>query len=204
MTARAILAMTAVTFLMAACTTDVAQQQRVVVSAESPRVVDRLPDFAGPEELEAALHSFGECVEQSFPIAMRFRVEPFVGLTTDVGSQREDDGDRVDSVVADCMGAQDLDRRLSVYQAEHMVTAGQDRQIVGEFASCVSSISTEISELVAQVDLVSQEDVSRFVSELARGNDDPTGDELIAVSGCFDEMAGPEIVFSDGYPWFTP
>jgi hypothetical protein len=204
MTARAILAMTAVTVFMTACGTNVSQQQRVVVSAASPRVVERLPDFAGPEELEAALHSFGECVEQSFPIAMRFRLDPFVGLSTEVGSQQQDDGDRVDTVVADCMGAQDLDRRLSVYQAERMVTAGQENQLAREFASCASSLSTEVSELVARVDLVTQEDVSQFVSVLNPRDADLTNDDLIAVSRCLDEMTGPEIVFSDGYPWFAP
>lgn len=204
MNARVILAMTAVTLLMAACTTNVAQQQRVVVSAAPPRVVERLPDFAEPEELEAALHSFGECVEESFPIAMRFRLEPFVGLTTDVASQRQDESDRVDSVVADCMAAHDLDRRLSVYQAEHLPKPGHERSLAGEFAVCAAGISTKISNLVARVDLVSQADVSQFVSELAPWNADLTGGELIAVNECFDGMAGPEIVFSDGHSWFTP
>jgi hypothetical protein len=56
---------------------------------------ERLPDFNDPAELERAVVSFGECVEQSFPIVIRFRAEAFNGMSTEVSSQTEEAGERV-------------------------------------------------------------------------------------------------------------
>jgi hypothetical protein len=135
---------------------------------------------------------------------MRFRADPFNGLSTEVGSQRKEDGGQVDRVVAGCMGDLDLDRRLSVYQGEHPISPADQRELVDDFISCASKISTEISELVSEANLDSQTSVMGFVSELHPHNAGLTGNELIAVSDCHSEMTGPERVFSNGHFWFTP
>lgn len=185
--------------LVAGCIGDSAT---VVTTAATDRVSTRLPNFGDPGELEDALVAFGECVEESFPIVMRFRADAFIGLTTEVGSQHREDGDRVDSEVADCMGQFDLDRRLSAYQSEHPISAADQRRLVEDFISCASTISPEMSELVNEANLSSHSSVMGFISELL--NAGLTGDELIAVSDCEAEMTGPERVFSEGHPWFTP
>lgn len=187
--------------LVAGCTGD---SETTVTTAATDRASTRLPNFGDPGELEDALVAFGECVEESFPIVMRFRADAFIGLTTEVGSQHREDGDRVDSEVADCMGQFDLDRRLSAYQSEHPISAADQRQLVEDFISCASTISPEMSDLVSEADLSSHNSVMSFISELRPQNAGLTGDELIAVSGCESEMTGPERVFSEGYPWFTP
>ena len=185
--------------LAAGCTGD---SEITVTTEATDRVSTRLPNFGDPGELEEALVAFGECVEESFPIVMRFRADAFIGLATEVGSQRREDGDRVDSEVADCMGQFDLDRRLSAYQSEHPISPADQRQLVEDFISCASTISPEMSDLVSGANLSSHNSVMSFISELL--NAGLTGDELIAVSDCEAEMTGPERVFSEGHPWFTP
>jgi hypothetical protein len=187
--------------LVAGCTGD---SETTVTTAATDRASTRLPNLGDPAELEEALVAFGECVEESFPIVMRFRADAFLGLTTEVGSQHREDGDRVDSVVADCMGQFDLDRRLSEYQSEHPISAAEQRQLVEGFISCASTISPEMSELVSGANLSSHNSVMSFIGELVPQNAGLTGDELIAVSDCESEMTGPERVFSEGHPWFTP
>ena len=87
--------------LVAGCTGD---SETTVTTAATDRASTRLPNLGDPAELEEALVAFGECVEESFPIVMRFRADTFIGLTTEVGSQHREDGDRVDSEVADWHG----------------------------------------------------------------------------------------------------
>jgi hypothetical protein len=31
-----------------------------------------------------------------------------------------------------------------------------------------------------------------------------SGEDLVAITDCMEEMTGPEHVFMDGHPWFTP
>lgn len=123
--------------------------------AESPRITgatdvvpEPLPDFSDPAELEEAVASFGECVEQSFPIVIRFRADPFDGMSTEVASQREEDGERVDRVTAECNAQLDLDRRLNEYQAEHPMSAAERRQLVDEFVSCARDVTRDLEPRV--------------------------------------------------------
>lgn len=182
----------------------IGDSETVVTTAATDPASTRLPNFGDPGELEDALVAFGECVEESFPIVMRFRADAFIGLTTEVGSQHREDGDRVDSAVADCMGQFDLDRRLSAYQSEHPISAADQRRLVQDFISCASATSPEMSDLVSGANLSSHNSVMSFISELRPQNAGLTGDELVAVSDCEAEMTGPERVFSEGHPWFTP
>jgi hypothetical protein len=186
--------------LLAGCTRDT---EPTVITAAIDRASTRLPNFGNPGELEETLVAFGRCVEKSFPIVMRFRADAFSGLTTEVGSQREEDGERVDSVVADCMGQFDLERRLSAYQSEHPISAAKRDELVEDFISCAAAVSPEMSDLVAGTELSSHSDVMKLLSEL-RPQRALTGDVLIDVSDCESEMTGPERVFSEGHPWFTP
>jgi hypothetical protein len=186
--------------LLVGCTRDA---EPTVITASSDRAATRLPNFGDPGELEETLVAFGECVEKSFPIVMRFRADAFIGLTTDVGSQREEDGERVDSVVTDCMGQFDLERRLSAYQSEHPSSAADRRELVEDFITCASAVSPEMSDLFAGTELSSHGDVMKFLSEL-RPQRALTEGELGAVSDCESEITGPERVFSEGHPWFTP
>lgn len=202
MTGRAIRGFLLAAFLLhlVGCTPDT---EPTVITAAADRASTRLPDFGNPGELEETLVAFGECVEKSFPIVMRFRADAFIGLTTEVGSQRQEDGERVDSVVADCMGRFDLARRLGAYQSEHPISAVDQRELVDDFMSCASAISPEMSDLVAGTEISSHNDVMTFLFEL-RPPSAFTEDGLIAISDCESEMTGPEHVFSEGHPWFTP
>lgn len=193
--------LTAFVVLLAGCASDAAP---TVITTATDRATTRLPDFGDPGELEDALLSFGECVEKSFPIVMRFRADAFIGLTTEAGSQRKEDGERVDGEVADCSEQLDLERRLSAYQSEHPISAADQRELVEDFISCAGAISPEMSDLVSGTNLSSYNSVMRFVSELWPQNAGLTAGELIAVSDCQSEMTGPERVFSEGHPWFTP
>lgn len=174
------------------------------MTTATDRAAVSLPDFSDSADLERALVSFGECVEQSFPIVMRFRADPFIGLSTEVGSQRKEDGERVDRVVSGCMGQLDLDRRLSAYQGEHPISPAEQRKLVEDFVSCVGAISPELSDLATGANLDSLNSVMTFVSELRPQNAGQSADGLIAVSECHSELTGPERVFSDGHPWFNP
>ena len=177
---------------------------RTVITASSDVAPVRLPEFEGPAELEEALVSFGECVEESFPIAMRFRADSFIGLTTAVGSQREEDGDSVDRVVDACSGKVDLDRRLAVYQGEHPISPAEQLGLVDDFISCATAVSPAIAERVSEADLDSLVSVDTLMSDMDPHSDGLTGGELIAVSDCHSEITGPERVFSEGHAWFTP
>jgi len=174
------------------------------ITGATDRASTRLPNFGDPEELEETLVALGECVEKRFPIVMRFRADAFIGLTTEVGSQREEDGERIDSEVADCMGHFDLERRLSAYLSEHAISGADQRKLVEDFISCARAVSPEVSDLVSEAALNSHNSVMTFLSELRPQNEVLPADELIAVSDCESEMTGPERVFSEGHPWFTP
>jgi hypothetical protein len=177
---------------------------QTVVTTATGLAPTRLPDFDGPEALENAIVGFGECVERSFPIVVRFRPDAFIGLTTEVGSQRQEDGELVDNDVAKCDGEFDLDRRISTYQSAHPISAARDRELVAGFVSCASAVSPTMSELVSGVNLSSHMSVVGFLSDLRSGRAVLTVGELAAVSDCESDMTGPERVFSDGHPWFTP
>jgi len=177
---------------------------RTVITGASDQAAERLPDLNDSVELEEALVSFGECVEESFPIVIRFRAEQFNGLSTEVVSQREEDVDRVDRVVADCQGQLDLERRISVYQGDHPLAPEDQRALVDDFISCSRQISAETSALISEANLDSEDSVMGFLSELIPGNAGLDGDDLVAVSECQSEMTGPERVFSDGHAWFNP
>lgn len=172
------------------------------ITAATDAVPEPLPDFNDSAELEEAVASFGECVEQSFPIVIRFRADPFDGMSTEVASQREEDGELVDSVTAECNAQLDLDRRLNAYQAEHPMSAAERRQLVDGFVSCARRMSPEVSRLVSEANLDSETAVADFLSELHAN--DLTQEELVGVSHCQSEMTGPAMVFAEGHPWFTP
>lgn len=174
-----------------------------VITAATDRAAKSLPDFENTVELDEALFSFGECVEESFPIVMRFRSDPFLGLSTEVSSQREEDGELVERVVADCNGQFDLDRRIGVYRGEHPASPAVQRELLDEFVSCVSDISSEASDRVARAKLESIASIDRFVIDLRPGSGLETED-LFAVTECMEDVTGPEHVFSEGHPWFTP
>lgn len=185
--------------LLAGCSSEVESPR---VTAATDAVPERLPDFNDPAELEAAVVSFGECVEQSFPIVIRFRADPFDGMSTEVASQREEDGERVDSVTAECKAQLDLERRLNAYRAEHPMSVAERRRLVDEFASCARTMSPEVSSLVTEANLDSETAVADFLSGLH--THDLTQAELVGVGNCQSEMTGPALVFAEGHPWFTP
>jgi hypothetical protein len=185
--------------LLAGCTSEDGSPRITGATAIAP---ERLPDFNDPAELERAVVSFGECVEQSFPIVVRFRADAFNGMSTEVSSQSKEDDDRVESVTAECKSQLDLERRLGVYQSEYPISPADRRQLVDVFVSCALMISPEISSRVSEANLDSETAVMDFVSEL--DPQDLTQDGLIGMSDCHSEMTGPEWVFADGHPWFTP
>jgi hypothetical protein len=188
--------------VLAGCATNTVTSQ--VVTTASETAPTRLPDLETPAELEETLVTFGECVEESFPIVLRFRAETFIGVTTEIGSQHEADGDQVDAVASDCNARLDLDRRIGAYQGAHPISQSDQQRLADDFVSCASAVSPEVSDLVSRAEPTSYNSVMRFISELHPPDSALTGDELVAVSGCMDDMTGPEVVFSDGYPWFTP
>jgi hypothetical protein len=108
----------------------------------------------------------------------------------------------VEKVTAECTAQLDLERRLSVYQSENPISPADRRRLVNEFISCAIAVSPEISTRVSEASLDSETAVMSFVSELHP--QDLTQGELIAVSDCQSEMTGPEWVFAEGHPWFTP
>lgn len=188
--------------LFAGCASDTADS--LVVTTASGPAPTRLPDLAGQEELEAALVSFGECVEESFPIAIRFRTDVFIGVEYSVGSQTEAESDEVDAVTTACDRQLDLDRRLSAYQGEHDVSQTERDMLVSEFVACVEAVSAEVAERVSEANLQTLDDVMRYTSALHPLNSGLTGQELSGISECQSEITGPEMVFGDGHPWFTP
>lgn len=160
-----------------------------------------LPDFSDASELEHAVVAFAQCVEKSFPIAVRFRVDPFLGLSTEVASQRKEEGDAVDRVSAACNARFDLDRRLSAFQTAHPVTPEQDRALASDYVDCVKSVSAQVAVSLVDAAPTSYEDVLRFASTLDPTNVPPP--TLVAVSACQAELEGTRQVFSTGHPWFT-
>jgi hypothetical protein len=183
--------------LLVGCIGDTAP---TVITGATDRASTRLPNFGDPEELEETLVALGECVEKRFPIVMRFRADAFIGLTTEVGSQREEDGERIDSEVADCMGHFDLERRLSAYLSEHPISGADQRKLVEDFISCARAVSPEVSDLVSEAALNSHNSVMTFLSELRPQNEVLPADELIAVSDCESEMTGRNACSARGIP----
>lgn len=172
------------------------------ITAASDQAPERLSDFVDSSELQSAVEAFGHCVEDDFPIVIRFRPEPFNGITTDVASQRMDEDDAVQMVTAKCMAQLDLQRRLSAYQSAHPLSPADLHRLIDEFVSCASDISVEIGARASEANLSSHQSVMRFVGDLnSRGF---TSDELVGVSDCEAEMIGPEWVFDEGHPWYTP
>jgi hypothetical protein len=180
-----------------------AATQNVVTTVNDVAPV-RLSDFEDPAAMEDAIVGFAQCVEKRFPIVVRFRPDAFIGLTTEVTSQRQEDGELVDSVTATCNGMFDLDRRISAYQESHPISAQEDLGLAQGFVSCASAISPTISDLVAKAHLISHTSVAAFVAELTPGQAGLTASELTAMSDCESNMTGPERVFSQGHLWFTP
>ncbi|MGB8360767.1 MAG: hypothetical protein WCE80_05155, partial [Acidimicrobiia bacterium] len=138
------------------------------------------------------------------PIAMRFRVDTFTGLETTVGSLHKEDSDRVDRVAAECNARLDLDRRLGVYQREHPLTPSHRQKLVDDFITCAQKVSAEMANRVAEANLDTQTAIERFMSALHPHTSELSGAELVAISDCHAEMTGPQTVFDDGYPCFTP
>ena len=66
------------------------------VTAENLDPPIALPDFDGPDDLEQALTRFGECVEESFPIVLRYRTDPFLGMSTEISFRHRDEGELVE------------------------------------------------------------------------------------------------------------
>jgi hypothetical protein len=173
----------------------------MVTTTGVPGPAVTLGDFGSSAELIQALVAYGECVEQRFPIIIRFRADPFIGLSTQIGSQREDEGDLVDEVAEVCNRRLDLDRRISAYQVEHPLSSEDEDKLVAEFISCAGALSPAVAESVASANLETLDSVERFISILSPH--DLSSQDLIALSDCDQEMTGPEWVFTDGYPWFT-
>lgn len=186
--------------LLVACTTTEVRSPRI--TGASDIAAERLPDFNDAAELERAVTSFGECVEESFPIVIRFRADAFNGMDTEVTSRREDEGERVEKVTAECNARFDLDRRLGAYQSENPISPADRQRVVDDFVSCAHGVSPGISDRVSEANLDSETSVMRFVSQLLPQQ--LTRDELLGVSDCQANMTGPEWVFADGHPWFTP
>ncbi|MGD2102458.1 MAG: hypothetical protein PVG83_09510 [Acidimicrobiia bacterium] len=192
--------MMAVLVLIAGCAPDTTEM--TVVTTASEPTPEPLPDLAGPDELEETLISFGECVEESFPIAMRFRTDAFIGLETAVSSRFESEGDQVDAVTSDCNARFDLDRRLGAYEGQHELSQADRQKLVDGFVSCVMGVSPEVSDRVSKAGLETLGDAHRYVSALHPLNSGLTRDELGGISECQSEMTGPELVFAEGHPWF--
>lgn len=162
-----------------------------------------LPDFESTGELEQALISYGECVEESFPIAMRFRVDPFVGLYTEIGSQREEEGDLVDQVDATCNRRLDLDRRISLYMVENPLSPADESKLVDEFVSCADTVSATAADAVSTANLDSLDSVAKFIIDLVPEAGELSTDDLFSLGDCEQSISGPRRVFDDGHPWFT-
>ena len=125
-------------------------------------------------------------------------------METGIGSQHEEDGDQVDRVAAECNAELDLDRRLGVYQGEHPITPADQQKLVEDFITCAETVSPGMADRVAAANLDTQTAVDSFVSALVPQSSGFSRAELVAVSDCRAEMTGPQMVFDDGYPWFTP
>lgn len=192
----------AVLVLLAGCASDTTEV--TVVTTASDPAPKPLPDLAGPEELEETLISYGECVEETFPIVIRFRTDAFIGLETDVLFQSESDGDLVDAVTSECDARFDLDRRLSAYHGQHELSQSDRQKLVDEFVSCVKTVSPEVSDRVSEAGLQTLGDVNTYISALHPLNSGLTEYELGGISECQSDMTGPERVFAEGHPWFTP
>ncbi len=162
-----------------------------------------LPDLEDPAELDSTIVAFAQCVEESFPIVVRYRPDAFIGMITEVTSQLRDEGDLVDVAVADCNARFDLDRRIGAYQAANEISEDQNRSLVAGFVSCADGVSPTVSELVSDARLLTHVSVGNLVADLSPGRAGLTGDELVAVSECASDMTGPEHVFSSGHSWFT-
>lgn len=160
-----------------------------------------LPDFESAGELEQAVLLFGECVEESFPIVIRFRGDPFLGLYTEVGSQDAGDGDLVDSVTATCTRDLDLDRRLSAYQEDSPLSLADEERLVDEFEACAAGLSELANEAVVEAELDSYESIVQLEVELFE-IPGLSNDDLIGISDCARSLVGPERIFADGHEWF--
>lgn len=201
MSHRLMLTASAFALLIAGCTSPIVT--RTVVTASSDIGVTRQPDVVTPAELESVLLEFGECVESSFPIAIRFRLDHFVALETEVGSLLMEEGDEVDRVYAECSAESDLDRRISVYQQRNPLSPEGNRTIASEFVKCVGRVSSRAADSVADAGITSYNSAEAYVASLGPVGGGFSSDELIAISQCRSAMLGAEVVFDEGHPWFT-
>ncbi len=199
---RSLLLIFAIALLAAACT-QAETEGSVRVTAAGGNVPAQ-PDIESPEELEALFIEFGECVEEGFPITMRFRTDHFVGFETEIGSRLESEGDAVDRAYAGCSNRLDLDRRISAYQSANPLTPQGDKTLAAEFVACVSNISSGAATRVADANIDTYEAAERFVFSTGTMTTGLNREELLGISACISETVGEQRVFADGHPWFRP
>jgi hypothetical protein len=198
---RALVPLIALLVTLGACSEGAAQDVPTTVGDVA---AVRLPNLDDPEALESTIVGFAECVEESFPIVVRFRPGAFIGMTTEVGSQHREDGQLVEAAVADCSAEFDVDRRINVYQMANPISEDQDLDLVAGFVACAANISPTMSKLISQTSLRSHTSIGSFLSELSPVDAGLTADELVAASDCASEVTGPAQVFAEGHNWFTP
>lgn len=165
------------------------------------------PDVAPttPGELEQLITAFARCVEASFPIVLRFRIDPYTGLTIAVIQQRESEGEAAADVQADCVAKLALDSNIQAYELAHPVSLQAEQEIVAEFVKCAGLVSDRVREILREIPVDTLESVSSVLQALSLGEvDDGLIADQVAVTECMENARyGPERVFAEGHPWFN-
>jgi hypothetical protein len=172
-------------------------------SLESPSGIDP-PDTGA--ELEQLLIAYAQCVEESFPIAIRFKTDPFFGMSIDVASRFENEGDLVDSVVESCKSDLALDERTLSYQTANPVTPEEEKEAVTEFAACIAGISDWASEAISEATLDTIGSLSAIQDEMYLAvTTDAQLQDLFDVGECYQAtLFGAVRVFAEGHDWYVP
>jgi len=172
----------------------------------APRAISGVTPPSSSAELEQLLIAYAQCVEESFPIAIRFKTEPFFGLSTEVASRLENEGVLVSAVVESCKSDLALDEMTLAYQTANPVTPEQEKEAVAQFSVCVAGISDWTSQAISEATLDT-------IGSLSSIQDDMylmlTGDaqlqDLIDVGECYQfALFGVVRVFAEGHDWYVP
>jgi len=156
-----------------------------------------------PAELEQLLIAYAQCVEKSFPIVIRFRTDPFFGVSTGVSSRLENDP--VESVVESCKTELDLDDRTLAYQTANPVTPGEEQATVEEFTACVAGISDWAEGLISDASLDTIGSLADIQDEMYLAvTSDAHIEDLIDVGECYEfALFGVAREFAEGHAWYV-
>ncbi len=220
---RGIAAVALLSIVAAACVAG-GQQPNQVVAATAPSETRSAPVTTGPvgvspdetdltvdtptdpARLEQLLVAYARCIEKSFPVVIRFRVDPFFGVNTEVASRLESEGDLVTTVVDSCSRRLDLDAKLGAYQTSNPVTPEQERKAVAEFVSCAAEISDWTAGILSDANLDTIESISDIQDQMyIEAASHENLQDLADVGECYlQALFGEPRVFSDGHDWFQP